>query len=63
MLLDSASGVTLASDQKAPFALRRTFFPAVRKTTESAESRFVIYLTEPGADGVKLPERDSSGPG
>ena len=48
-LLDPASGVALASDQKTPFAQRRTLFPAVRKMTDSAENRFVIYLAEPGA--------------
>ena len=49
MLLDPASGVTLASDQKTPFTLRRSLFPAARKMSESAENRFVIYLTDPGA--------------
>ena len=48
-LLDPAAGVTLTSDPKTPFAVRRTLFPAVRKETESVESRFVIYLTDPGA--------------
>jgi hypothetical protein len=48
-LLDPGPGVTLASDPKMPFAARRSIFPAVRKMTESAENRLVLYLGDPAA--------------
>lgn len=48
-LLDPGPGVTLSSDPRTPFTARRSLFPAIRKMSDSAESRFVIYLGDPAA--------------